>query len=72
MVNTSFLTSSHEITENHKKLDNELFPKSNTLHEILSFSHIFCQWFYLTDFKISDILPLTQSKKMLTQHDKES
>ena len=72
MVNTSFLTSSQEITQNHKKLDNELFPWSSTLHEILSFSHIFCQWFCLPDFKISDVLPLTQSKKMLTLHDKES
>ena len=41
----------------------ELFPESSTLHKILSFSQIFCQWLQLPDLKVCGALPATQGKK---------
>ena len=56
---------------NYEKIDGELFPWSSTLHEILSFSQIFCYLLELPYPQVCDALPLTRSKKMLAQHAKQ-
>ena len=61
-------TSLSILPRNYEKLSIELPPQDSTLHEILSFSQVFCQWLVLPDLKLCDSLPFTWSKKMHILH----
>ena len=52
-------TSLSILPRNYQKLSIELPSQDSTLHEILSFSQVFCQWLLLPDLKLCDSLPFT-------------